>query len=256
MRLSKKNLLKILGLEYLFIVLFFLISKFFIERFREVLTKIQDVNYELGGIDSALSFNKTDFDALAIQGNLDLLNSYFTQLFLHIFLGVLVAFLLYIIIKSLLWNLICNNKLENYRKYFFKFLGLTLIASILIVPIGFSMLGPAREFLLEYMFGGVLLWKSLLVGGFYFILTTLIIYFLFTGYVYINKMNFLKSLKEIFLFRKLWLYLVFLLIFFVIFLIIRISNLINVPYVSPGIQVILIGLIFIWYKTYLVKELG
>ena len=71
---------------------------------------------------------------------------------------------------------------------------------------------------------------------FYFLLLAFILYLLATGYVYINNLSFIKSLKEIFLFNKFWLFLVFLLMFLFGFLIIRLGNFINQSIYSYFLQ--------------------
>lgn len=155
-----------------------------------------------------------------------------------------------------MWNLICNDKLKNYKKYFFKFLGLAFIASLLILPLSYFILVNSREFLLEFMFGENFLWSQFMYSIFYFLLLTFILYLLATGYVYTNNLSFINSLKEIFSFNKFWLFLVFLAMFLASFLIIRIGNLISQSIYSSFLRFFLILIVFIWYRIYLAKKLA
>jgi len=242
-------------LDLLIVFLFYYISKFFIDKARGVLYAIQDMGYQFGDINSVLETNQSNFNPMVLQNSVELLNSYFSKLFLYVIVLAIILFLVYVIIKSLMWNLICNNKLKDYKKYFFKFLGLAFMAFLLILPLSYFILINSREFLLEFMFGDKFLWDSFMYSIFYFLLLAFILYLLATGYVYINNLSFIKSLKEIFLFNKFWLFLVFLLMFLFGFLIIRLGNFINQSIYSYFLQFFLILLAFIWYRVYLAKKL-
>ena len=255
-KLSKEIILKVIGLDLLIVFLFYYVSKFFIDKARDVLSLMQELNYQFGDINSVLETNQSNFNPLMLQDSVNLLNSYFSKLFFYIIASIIILFLIYVVIKSLMWNLICNDKLKNYKKYFLKFSGLAFVASLLILPLIYFILINSREFLLEFMFGESFLWSPFLYSMFYLLLLTFILYLLATGYVFINNLSFLKSLKEIFLFKKFWLFLVFLLMFLISFSIIRIGNMINQSVYSYFIQYLLILLIFIWYRIYLAKKLA
>ncbi|MEK6952247.1 MAG: hypothetical protein AABX29_04480 [Nanoarchaeota archaeon] len=255
MKLTKETILKIIGLDLLIVFLFYYVSKFFIDKARGVLYAIQDLNYQFGDINSVLETNKSNFNPMALQNSVGLLNSYFSKLFLYVIALAIILFLIYVVVKSLMWNLICNNKLKSYKKYLFKFLGLALLASLLILPLSYFILINSREFLLEFMFGEQFLWSPFMYSVFYLLLLAFILYLLATGYVYINNLSFINSLKEIFSFNKFWLFLVFLLMFLVSFLIIRIGNLMNQSIYSSFLQFFLILLVFIWYRIYLAGKL-
>ena len=131
-KLSKETILRVIGLDLLIVFLFYYISKFFIDKARGVLYAIQDMGYQFGDINSVLETNQSNFNPMVLQNSVELLNSYFSKLFLYVIVLAIILFLVYVIIKSLMWNLICNNKLKDYKKYFFKFLGLAFMAFLLI----------------------------------------------------------------------------------------------------------------------------
>ena len=134
-QLSKETILKVIGLDLLIVFLFYYVSKFFIDKARDVLSLMQELNYQFGDINSVLETNQSNFNPLMLQDSVNLLNSYFSKLFFYIIASIIILFLIYVVIKSLMWNLICNDKLKNYKKYFLKFSGLAFVASLLILPL-------------------------------------------------------------------------------------------------------------------------
>ncbi|MHA1344601.1 MAG: hypothetical protein ACTSQG_11480, partial [Promethearchaeota archaeon] len=251
MRINKKILLKVIGLDLLFIFLFFLISSFFIKKIYEIILKIQELGMQLNVIENMDQV--PDLNMLNII--LEQLKVYLGQIIGFLIIFIIITFLLYIVIKSLMWNLIYNGKIKNYKKYFLRFSCFALILFIFLIIIGYEILVYIRQFLISYMFENNFLLKEFSLFLFFSLLLMFVIYIVFTGYVYANEYEIKKVFKLIFRFRKFWLFFVLVGVFLVSYCIIRAGLIISSSIFSILLQVFLVSLIFIWYKIYLCEKL-
>ncbi|MFH1592222.1 MAG: hypothetical protein ABIB47_02560 [Candidatus Woesearchaeota archaeon] len=256
MKLLNKNIfIKAFSLEFLYLIIFYLISKFFIQKIFSIIIIIQTFQ---GNLDQ---FQNLDPDAASlaeIQGlreTISQVSGSLNQLILYSVLFTLVLFIAYIIIKSLQWNLIYNKKITNFKKYFLKFTALALLLHMIITTILFNILKYSRTFLIDYMFEGNFLQGPFVRFIILSFLSILITYLFFTSYIHINRLSILKSIKETFKFKKFYLFFILIIISIISALIIKYSLTISSSIISLIIQGILISVLITAYKIYLADKI-
>lgn len=252
---KKKLFWRVFGLDLVFVFLFTFLSRFFFSRIYGVIVIMQRIGDLLTGYEGLDRENITLDQASELSALVNQLNSNLGGLIFNIIIFVLVISLLYLIIKSIGWNLINNGKLGDYKRYLRRFFGFSFLMILILIPLFYLMLIKSRPFLLGYLFegsfiGGVLL-QILLLG----IVFVLVVYLGFSGYVYSNKLRILETIKRIFSFKRFWLFLVLLIVFFVSGLIIRYGLIISTSVYNMGFLAVLISFIFTWYKFYISERL-
>ncbi len=248
-----KLFLKIFGIELIFILLFFLLSSFFIGKIYGIIVVMQGIGSLLSGYENV--DNNIELDQAAeLSGLVNELNSNLGNLAIYSLLFLLIGFLLYVFLKSLEWNLILNEKLKNYKDYLKKFTLITLLVILILIPLFYFILVASRQFLLSYLFGGTILKKESIELILLSIVSVFSVYLGFNGYFYINEERFVIALKKIFKFKKFKNYFVLLLLFFVSALIIRYGLILSTSVFNIAFLVILVSFIFTWYKFYFIDN--
>jgi len=245
---------KAVSLKVLFLALFLVIGKEFVSRIYDIIIVLQGVGSVLPGYQNVDDLNYQEVESLrSIVSNI---NASLNDLILFSILFGAVIFVLYVVFESLIWNLIYNKKIKDYKRYVFKFTILSVILFIFMVPILFMILAYSRTFLISYMFDGEFLsglfGRTLLM----FMLLGLVVYLIDSGYVYLNKYKLLRSIREMFRFKSFYLYFILLGVFLVVFFIIRGGLATSTHTISLIAQGILISVVVIWYQFYFVEKLG
>jgi len=246
---------KITAIKLLFFILIGVISKFFISKVYSVIILMQTLGATLPGYEN-IDFEQTNLaDIESLRTIVSQLNDSLTQLIVYSILLIIIIYVLYLITDSIAWNLAANKKIKNYKSYFFKFLGISLPAFIILVILAFNLLIYARSFLINYMFEGTVLYSEFFKLFIFFLIITLVFYLLFSGAVYINSNKYIESLKKIFKFRKFYLFFILLIIFIIIFVIVKVGLAISSSIPSLLIQIIIISMLCSWYKLYIVEKI-
>lgn len=186
-----KTIFKTFFIDIIFLFILFGISNFVWNKIQTYILFMKSINF------AELEENMSNIDLL--QENIQILNSIINKLYLWLILGLVVVFLLYCLLQSLNWNLICNNKLKNYKKYFFKFLLVNVPVWIVSLFVLYKMLFHARglvvsswvkETYLENMAQG-----STLSLIFYLVVLIVFSYFVVMLYIHLNNNKIIKSIK-------------------------------------------------------------
>lgn len=247
-----KVFLKAASLKFIFLTAFYLISKFFVSRIYDIIVLLQSLGSGLGFYENReLELNEAE----ALRGSIAQISGSLGKLIFYIILFAIVIFLIYVVFESIIWNLVYNGKFSNFKKYFLKFILLSLIFFIVLIPFLYGLLVTSRSFLISYMFDGIFLQSAFLKLIFLFLILVFLIYLVFSGYTYLNKLKFLQSVKEIFKFRKFYLYFVLLIVFLFVFFVIKSGLRISTSIFSLIIQGLLVSIIFTFYKMFLVEKL-
>ena len=254
-RTKTKIFFKALVLEILFLFILFFAGKFFISKMYKIiltlgssqnfLNQLQNFNQDTATLDE---INDARGLIAQISGSID-------QLLLYLTLFIIIIFLVYVIIKSIQWNVIYNGKLTNYKKYITKFAVLTLAMFTILIILIFNILKYSRTFLIPYMFEGTIQYNTLITVLIFIILSLIFIYLFFTGYIYANKLNFTNTIKEMLKFKKFCLFFILIIIFIVSSIIIRYSLMFSQSIINVTIQIIVISTLTVWYKFYLFEKL-
>jgi len=253
--LNKKTFFKALIPEFLFLFIFILISKFFISKIYKVIVIIQSFQNNLNQYQNFNIDNATLSEINELRSSIFNVTNSVNQLIIYLILFAIIIFITYNILHSIQWNIIYNEKLTNYKRYLLKFAVLNIFFSALMIILSFNILKYSRPFLIEYIFQNNFLYAPFIKLLILFLLSILVIYLFFIGYVFLNKYSFLQSLKEIFKFRKIYLFFILIIIFFITSIIIRYGLIISSSLTNLFLLGVIISIIFTWYKLYLVNKL-
>ncbi len=251
---KKKLFWKVYGLDVIFVFLTAFIAKFFVSRIYGVIVVMQGLGGLLGGYEGLDQNTITTEQALELNNLVNELNSSLSGLVFNLAIFILIISLLYLIIKSLEWNLIYNGKIENYKKYFGKFFLISLILGILSSSLFYFILVKSRTFLIDYMFNDSFLFGILIQILILVLIYTAILHFAYKMYAYSNKLAFLESIKKIFKIERSFFVLIF--IFFISILLVRYGLVLNTSIFNMLFLIALISFIFTWYKFYLTENIS
>ena len=249
---NKNFFLKITGLEFLYLFLSYLVIRIFSGRIYESVLGVKDLTDQIALIQPSSGIGTQE--ATDISAKITEFNSYFNQVAINLSLLVLLLVLVYILVKSVNWNFVYNEKIKDFKKYFGRFTLLSLIFFVLSVPLLFYALVNGRRFLLPYMFENAFLKNEFAKIIIFVLLFVLLMHLTFTGYVYLSKNNFVNAIKEIFKFRKIWMYFLSVGVVFLSFFVIKLGSLVSASFVNVLIQLLIISFIFASYKAYFVRS--
>ncbi len=249
--MNSKLFFKVFILDLLFLFLFIFLSRFFISKVYGIIVIMQGLGGLISNYENVNQETITYDQAIEIGNLVNQLNANLGNLIFNLVGFLLIIFILYLVIKSIEWNLIYYGELVNYKKYLKKFFGFTLLLILLTGPLSYYVLIKSRIFLIGYLFEDNFQFVNLSLLILMILINIFIIYLIFCGYVYINNMNILNSIKKILKFEKFYLFLVLILIFFILGLILRYRLLVSVSIFSMIFLGFLISFIFTLYKFYL-----
>ena len=244
---------KVYSLEILFAFIFYFISSFFIKKIYSIIIIIQAIGSELPNYENIYADTITNEQAIALDNLVTALSSNFGNLILYTSILAILIFITYVILQSLAWNLLINQKVKSFKSYFWKFTFLSLILFFILVPLIFFIFVSSREFLLSYIFEGIFLKEPFLKVASYFIIFSFIVYLSFNSYVHINNKTFYQAIKTTFKFRKIHNFLIFLVLLIISLFIVRYGLIINSSYISVILQFIIILFMLTFYKRYLIE---
>ncbi|MEK6826730.1 MAG: hypothetical protein AABX08_03695 [Nanoarchaeota archaeon] len=206
--------------------------------------------FENFDIDSAELSEILEFREIVSQ-----VSSSLNQLILTLIIFAVLIYLTYTIIKSAQWNIIQNNKLTNFKKYFLKFSMLSIFLHVILAVLIFNILKYSRTFLISYIFEGNFTYapfvRLIIIG----LILIFVFYLFFILYIKINKLSLSQSFKEAFKFKKFHLFFIFILISIMSALIVRYGLILSSSVISISIQGILVAFLITWYKIFLNNQL-
>lgn len=246
---------KVYVIDLVFMGLFVFLSRWFIGKVYVIIVTMQTIGDLLTGYEGLNQDTITTEQANELDVLVNQLSGDLTSLISWLLAFIIVIGLIYLITKSMQWNLIFNSKLKDYKKYFLRFTLFSVVFSVFLIPLLYIIVIQSRKFLLEFMFGGTMDFVLLIPVIITSILFVFFVYLLFKGYFYANNLKFLESFKMIFKFKKFSLFFVLILAFIISGLTVRYGLVINTNVFMIVLIGILVSFFFTWYKFYFVEKM-
>jgi len=244
---------KVYVIDLIFMGLFIGLGRWFIGKIYGIIVAMQAIGDLLTGYEGLSQESITTDQAIELNSLVNQMSGDLTSLITYLLAFSAVMGLIYVITKSVQWNLIFNGKFKGYKKYLGRFTLFSLIFGVFLVPLFYLILIKSRDFLLPYLFGGEANYGELL----FIIITGLIfmflMYLMFRGYYYSNKYKFKEAFVKVFRFDKL--FFVLILTYLISGLLIKYGLALNASIFSMIIIGALVSFVFTWYKFYFVEKL-